>query len=90
LALLVLGPPTALRKLDAGPFVPARFAFPMFPVMYCCVFPVCFNYCFIAVLDRLKVCIVALLSGASFLVVSSGGSHIVSLSIFGQLKALEC
>jgi len=67
-------------------------------VFLCCV-TVCCSLCCIAIFvshamllyvssvlcGRLKVCIVTLLSGASFVIVSAGGSYIVWLSIFGQL-----
>lgn len=36
---------------------------------------------------RLKVCLVTLLSAASFIIVSLGGSHLISLSIFGIVLA---
>jgi len=39
----------------------------------------------IVLYGRLKVYVVTLLSAASFVIVSAGGSHIVWLSIFGQL-----
>jgi len=67
-------------------------------VFLCCV-TVCFSLHCIAIFvsramllyvisvlcGRLKVCIVTLLSAASFVIVSAGGSYVVWLSIFGQL-----
>ena len=44
-----------------------------------------FLYVICVLCGRLKVCVVTLLSAASFVIVSSGGSHVVWLSIFGQL-----
>jgi len=53
---------------------------------YCTYMFSCDSFtCFAVLHCRIKVCIVTLLSAASFIIVSSGGSLVVWLSIFGQL-----